>query len=134
MISVVIPFFNEEENAPILCDRLKTALDDLGQPYEVICVNDGSTDGTEAALEAVAAAEPRVKLISFARNFGQTAALMAGFDHSSGEVVVALDGIFRMDRSHSSRLERPSCRPPRETQLAAQTTWDGGGADERWLL
>ncbi|KIL97728.1 Glycosyl transferase family 2 [Paramagnetospirillum magnetotacticum MS-1] len=91
-ISVVIPFYNEEDNVAPLIDRLVPVLVEFGRPFEVICVNDGSRDGTQARLAGIAAADTRIKVISFRRNHGQTAAIMAGFDHAKGEIIVPMDG------------------------------------------
>lgn len=90
-LSVVIPVFNEEENVPALCRRLDEALRACGRPYEVVLVDDGSKDGTWDALKAAAATYPALRLIRFRRNFGQTAAMSAGFDAARGDIVVTLD-------------------------------------------
>lgn len=97
MISVVIPLHNEEQNIPLLADRLTAALNRLGREYEVILVNDGSTDASTARLSEVCARDPRYKAIHLRRNYGQTTALVAGFHHSSGEVIVTLDGDLQND-------------------------------------
>jgi glycosyltransferase involved in cell wall biosynthesis len=96
-LSIVIPVFNEEENVPLLAEEIRRALDPLGIRYEVIAVDDGSTDRSWARLEAVRAADPRWILVALRRNFGQTAALSAGFDHARGKVVVPLDGDLQND-------------------------------------
>ena len=90
-LSVVVPVFNEEPNVPALVQRLDTALRECGRTYEVILVDDGSSDGTWAALRAAAETYPHLRLIRFRRNFGQTAAMSAGFDAARGEIVVTLD-------------------------------------------
>jgi glycosyltransferase involved in cell wall biosynthesis len=96
-LSIVIPVFNEEENVPLLAEEIRRALDPLGIRYEVIAVDDGSTDRSWARLEAVRAADPRWILVALRRNFGQTAALSAGFDHARGRVIVPLDGDLQND-------------------------------------
>ena len=103
-LSIVIPVFNEEENIPILADEIRRALEPQGIVYEVIAVDDGSTDGSWARLEAVRAADPRWILVALRRNFGQTAALSAGFDHARGEVIVPLDGDLQNDPADIPRL------------------------------
>ena len=103
-LSIVIPIFNEEENVPILADEIRQAMDPHGIAYEVIAVDDGSTDGSWPRLEAVRAADPRWILIALRRNFGQTAALSAGFDHARGEVIVPLDGDLQNDPADIPRL------------------------------
>lgn len=96
-ISVVIPLCNEAENVPLLAEELREVLSATGLEFEVLFVDDGSTDGTRAAVESVVAREPRARLIAFRRNFGQTAALAAGFDHARGEWIVTLDGDLQND-------------------------------------
>jgi glycosyltransferase involved in cell wall biosynthesis len=103
-LSIVIPVFNEEENIPLLADEIRRALEPQGIVYEVIAVDDGSTDGSWARLEAVRAADPRWILVALRRNFGQTAALSAGFDHARGEVIVPLDGDLQNDPADIPRL------------------------------
>jgi dolichol-phosphate mannosyltransferase len=97
MISIVIPVYNEEDNVSVLYEKLRDVLSGLASNSEIIFINDGSSDGTESALERVAALDPAVKVINFRRNHGQTAALVAGFDHASGEVVIPMDGDLQND-------------------------------------
>jgi glycosyltransferase involved in cell wall biosynthesis len=103
-LSIVIPVFNEEENIPLLADEIRHALDPQGIAYEVIAVDDGSTDGSWSRLEAARAADPRWILVALRRNFGQTAALSAGFDHAQGKVIVPLDGDLQNDPADIPRL------------------------------
>lgn len=91
LLSLVVPLFNEEQVVPLLRARLTEFLETLEVPVEVLLVNDGSSDGTEALLEAWAAADPRVKVLALARNFGHQAAATAGLDHAEGEAVVLMD-------------------------------------------
>ncbi len=97
MISVVIPLKNEELNIPILAEKLTTALGALSRDYEVIFINDGSTDATAARIKEACAADPRLKAIHFRRNAGQTAAMQAGFTHAHGDIIVAMDGDLQND-------------------------------------
>jgi glycosyltransferase involved in cell wall biosynthesis len=90
--SIVVPFHNEEENLPILYRRLTEVMEDLGEDYELIFVDDGSADRTSAILREVSALDPRVTGVRLRRNFGQTAALAAGFDYAEGDVIIAMDG------------------------------------------
>ncbi len=83
-VSVVIPVFNEEESLPVLQETLAGELDKLGILYEIIYADDGSKDGSLALLREIAAADSRVKVISFRRNYGQTAAMDAGFREATG--------------------------------------------------
>jgi glycosyltransferase involved in cell wall biosynthesis len=96
-VSVVIPVFEEEESLPLLHERLVDVLDGLGRSYEIIYVDDGSRDGTPAALAKIVDGRRRVTAIRFRRNFGQTAALQAGIEHSRGELVVMLDADLQND-------------------------------------
>ncbi len=97
MISVVIPIHNEEPAIVPLHDRLVSVLDSLGRDYEVIFVDDASTDGSFALLANLAENNPHLKVIRLRRNFGQTAALAAGFDEARGEIIVSLDGDLQHD-------------------------------------
>ncbi len=104
MLSIVIPVFNEEENVPLLAEEIRQALDPQGIAYEVVAVDDGSTDGTWTRLENVRARDPRWVLVGLRRNFGQTAAMSAGFDHARGDVIVTLDGDLQNDPADIPRL------------------------------
>ena len=90
--SIVVPFHNEEENVTVLYDRAKHVMELVGASFELVFVDDGSRDRTYRLLEEIAAVDSRVLLVKLRRNFGQTSALAAGFDHSSGEYVLAMDG------------------------------------------
>jgi glycosyltransferase involved in cell wall biosynthesis len=96
-LSVVIPIKDERDNLEPLHEQLRAALDPLGLSYELIVVDDGSTDGSYAVLEQLARADPRLKALRLRRNFGQSAALQAGIDWSQGEVLVTLDGDLQND-------------------------------------
>ena len=103
-LSVVIPVYNEEENVAMLHQKLRDALDPLGQEYEILFVDDGSTDRTLALLEEIQSGDRRVMILSLRRNFGQTAAFAAGFDFAQGDVIVTLDGDLQNDPSDIPRL------------------------------
>jgi glycosyltransferase involved in cell wall biosynthesis len=96
-LSVIVPIYNEEESIPILCEKLLGVLDRMGTTFEIICVNDGSSDGSLASLRIVAAERKELKVVSFRRNFGQTAAMMAGIDHARGEIIVSIDADLQND-------------------------------------
>lgn len=96
-ISIIVPIYNEEESIPSLCDGLFSVLKELGRPFEVICVNDGSRDGSMSCLRRAAETHPELKVVSFRRNFGQTAAMMAGIDHASGDVIISIDADLQND-------------------------------------
>ena len=96
-ISVVVPFYNEAANVEALHAELTAVLRDLGRSYELILVDDGSTDGTYDALAALHARDSHVAVIRFRRNFGQTAAFAAGFDRARGPIIVTLDGDLQND-------------------------------------
>ena len=96
-LSAVIPIFNEEENVPRLYEGLVPVLDRLGIDCEILFVNDGSSDRSAILLDELAARDARVKVVHFRRNFGQTAAMSAGIQASSGDAVVLLDGDLQND-------------------------------------
>jgi len=96
-ISVVVPFYNEEENIEELYHRLKEVLDSLGRSYELVFVDDGSQDRTPEILERLFEIDKKVKIIRLRRNFGQTAALQAGFDYSRGKIIISMDGDLQHD-------------------------------------
>jgi glycosyltransferase involved in cell wall biosynthesis len=98
-ISVVVPIYNERENIPRLYEALQIVLPQLGHTYEIVLVNDGSRDGSKQELNRLAALDPAVKVVHFRRNFGQTAAMSAGIEHASGEVIVLMDGDLQNDPS-----------------------------------
>jgi glycosyltransferase involved in cell wall biosynthesis/Tfp pilus assembly protein PilF len=103
-LSIVIPIFNEKENIPILYERVIDVLSNLHEPYEIIFVDDGSMDGSREALQMIASESPEVKVIQFRRNYGQTAALSAGFKYSQGDIVITLDGDLQNDPADIPRL------------------------------
>ncbi len=104
MISVVIPLRNEESNVPILAGKLTEALAALRREYEVLFINDGSTDATAARIHELCAADKRLKAIHFRRNAGQTAAMQAGFTYARGSVIVAMDGDLQNDPADIGKL------------------------------
>jgi len=95
--SIVVPFHNEEENVTVLYDRLKGVMESVGDPFELVFVDDGSNDRTCRLLEEIAAVDSRVLVVKLRRNFGQTSALAAGFDHAQGEFILAMDGDLQHD-------------------------------------
>src|SRR5512146_655876 len=95
--SIVVPFHNEEENVTVLYARLKQVMEQVSDSFELVLVDDGSKDRTYKLLEEIAAVDSRVLVVKLRRNFGQTSALAAGFDHSSGEFVLAMDGDLQHD-------------------------------------
>ena len=103
-ISVVIPLYNEEENVAELHRRVKSAMDGTGKEYEVIFVDDGSTDRTLPLLQEIQSADRNAVVLSLRRNFGQTAAFAAGFDYARGDVIVTLDGDLQNDPDDIPKL------------------------------
>ena len=103
-ISVVIPVYNEEEALPAFYRGLADALDRLPQSAEIIFADDGSTDGSAGRLDAIAEDDPRVRVLHLSRNYGQTAALMAAIQNSSGDVVIPMDGDGQNDPADIPRL------------------------------
>lgn len=96
-LSVVVPLYNEEESIPYLYEALVEALDAVGRSWEVIIIDDGSSDASFTLLRSIASGDARFRLIQLRRNFGQTAAFSAGFDHARGEVVVTMDADLQND-------------------------------------
>lgn len=103
-VSVVIPLYNEEENVQELHSLLRKALEATGSDYEIIFVDDGSTDRTLSILEEIHRRDDRVVVLSLRRNFGQTAAFAAGFDYSRGDVIVTMDGDLQNDPDDIPKL------------------------------
>ncbi len=103
-VSIVIPFLNEEPNIKPLCEELKSALDGMNKSYEVLFIDDGSTDGGVQVLEDYRAEMPQIKVVSFRRNFGQTAAMVAGLDYAEGDIVVTLDADRQNDPADIPKL------------------------------
>ena len=104
MISVTVPICNEAGNLAQLYERVRSAMDKLGKPWELILVNDGSTDGSDELCDDLAKLDQRVKVVHFRRNFGQTAAVAAGIEHATGDVIVVLDGDGQNDPADIPRL------------------------------
>ncbi len=103
-ISVLVPILNEEESLPELHVRLQASLGGMNKPYEIIYINDGSTDRTEQILETFHNEDSRVKVIEFNRNYGQHMALFAGFDYAEGEIVVTIDADLQNPPEEIPRL------------------------------
>jgi glycosyltransferase involved in cell wall biosynthesis len=103
-VSVVIPIFNEEENLPHLFTEMQKALDKLEVPGEVILVDDGSKDRSWQLMQAFPEEDGRFRVICLRRNFGQTAAFSAGFDHSNGDVIITMDGDLQNDPMDMPKL------------------------------
>jgi len=103
-ISVIVPAKNEEQNLPLLIERLFSVLRELDRPFDVIVVNDGSTDGSLQVLRELVVSLPELRVIDLARNYGQTAAMMAGFDHSRGDIIVPIDADLQNDPADIPKL------------------------------
>lgn len=103
-ISVVIPLYNEEENVQELYSRLKSVLEKLGTDYEILFIDDGSSDDTLKLLQDIQAGDSHVIVLSLRRNFGQTAAFAAGFDYSRGDIIITMDGDLQNDPNDIPKL------------------------------
>jgi dolichol-phosphate mannosyltransferase len=114
-ISLVIPVYNEEPNLPPLAEEIRQTMQPLGRPYEVLLVDDGSTDGSLAAMIRLASQDPSLRVIRQARNAGQSAALDAGFRHARGAIVVTLDADLQND---------PADIPPLLARLDGGEAWE----------
>ncbi|MDD5642324.1 MAG: glycosyltransferase family 2 protein [Syntrophales bacterium] len=97
MISVIIPVYNEVATIAVLYERLREVLTAIDRPWEIIFINDGSTDGSKPALDLLADKDDKVKVIHFRRNFGQTTAMMAGIDFARGDILISMDGDLQND-------------------------------------
>ena len=98
-ISIIVPVYNEEESVAPLCQKLFQALATLNRSYEVIMIDDGSSDGSWGQLQAQAAHTPALRLIRLRRNFGQTAAMSAGMEHARGQIIITMDADLQNDPS-----------------------------------
>jgi glycosyltransferase involved in cell wall biosynthesis len=96
-ISVCVPVYNEEDNVALLHEAIVTALEPTGRSFELVLVDDGSVDDSVPRLAEIAARDPRLVIVCFQRNYGQTAAMMAGIDHARGRYLVTLDGDLQND-------------------------------------
>ncbi|MFQ5464787.1 MAG: glycosyltransferase family 2 protein [Thermodesulfobacteriota bacterium] len=96
-VSVVIPVYDEQESLPHLYESLKEVLDGTGRRYEIVFVDDGSRDGSMGVLEGIQGADEHVVVVSFRRNFGQTAAMAAGFEYAEGDVIITMDADMQND-------------------------------------
>lgn len=103
-ISIVVPFYDEQENVSPLYVKITEAMDPVGEPYEMIFVDDGSTDNTYGVLQEIYEHDRRVNVLRLRRNFGQTAALKAGFDHARGEIIISMDGDLQNDPDEIPRF------------------------------
>lgn len=103
-LSILVPVYNEEESLPVLYDKLKASLDTLNRSWELILVDDGSRDSSWSVLQRIAATDKRVRCVSFVRNFGQTAALAAGINYASGEILIPMDADLQNDPADFIKL------------------------------
>jgi glycosyltransferase involved in cell wall biosynthesis len=103
-VSVIVPAYNEAKNLPILVGEIEKAVSPTALPYEIIIVDDGSTDGTTDVVKALAAANPRVRPIYFVSNCGQSAGLQAGFRAATGDYLVTLDADLQNDPADIPKL------------------------------
>jgi len=103
-ISIIIPVFNEEENIKLLFEKLYKVLNKISYNFEIIAINDGSTDNSEKILDKSVKIYKNLKIVNFKRNFGQTAAMMAGFDHSTGDIIIPIDADLQNDPNDIPKL------------------------------
>jgi glycosyltransferase involved in cell wall biosynthesis len=96
MISIIVPIYNEQESVPALVAAVRKVAPELGE-WELLLIDDGSTDATVPVIRGLAAADRRIRLLRLSRNYGQTIAMQAGFDHARGDVVVSMDGDLQND-------------------------------------
>jgi len=103
-ISIVVPVYNEQDNVEAVYSAISSALQDMGCSYEIIMVDDGSSDGSYRELSRLASEDAALKVIRFRRNFGQTAAMSAGFDYAKGDIIIPMDGDLQNDPADIPRL------------------------------
>ena len=103
-ITITVPVYNEENNILPLYERTCAALEAFDRSWELVLVNDGSTDQSSVHLDSIAAGDSRVRVVHLSRNYGQTAAFMAGLDHARGEIIVPMDGDLQNDPADIGRL------------------------------
>ena len=106
LVSVIVPVFNEAEAIPFVYQGVRTELGKLRGEWEIIFIDDGSTDGSADILDRIAGGDGRARVIHFKRNLGQTAAMMAGFDHAAGEVIIPVDGDGQNDPADIGKMLR----------------------------
>ncbi|TET50328.1 MAG: glycosyltransferase, partial [Anaerolineales bacterium] len=103
-LSVVLPIYNEAESLPAVIREVSGVLRDMGRSYEIVAIDDGSSDDSVAVLERLQEQEPALRIVEFRRNFGQTAAFAAGFDHARGDVILTMDADGQNDPADFARL------------------------------
>ena len=118
-LSIVLPVYNEAGSLSSLIPELTAALRQLGCSYEIIAVDDGSSDDSVAVLRRLQEDEPCLRIVQFRRNFGQTAAFTAGFDYARGEIIVTMDADGQQDPADIPRLL--------EVMRKGTMTWSAGG-------
>jgi glycosyltransferase involved in cell wall biosynthesis len=104
VLTVCVPIYNEVENLGLLYEKVNAVLTKLNREWEIILINDGSTDGSAEILNQLAEKEARIKVIHFRRNYGQTAAMMAGIDYSNGDIIIPMDADLQNDPEDIPRL------------------------------
>jgi glycosyltransferase involved in cell wall biosynthesis len=124
-ISVVFPVYNEAGNVEALVDDVTRACDPLGKEYEIVIVDDGSQDGTQDVLRRLKARVPRLRVVMFRRNFGQTAALQAGITHARGEILITMDGDGENDPADIPKLLDALAKGPDMVCGWRQGRWQG---------
>ena len=103
-ISIVVPVYNEQDNVEAVYSAIKSALQSMGCSYEIVMIDDGSSDGSYRVLTRLALEDAVLKVIRFRRNFGQTAAMSAGFDYAKGDIIIPMDGDLQNDPADIPRL------------------------------
>jgi glycosyltransferase involved in cell wall biosynthesis len=96
-LSIIVPFYNEEDNIQRMHAAIASAVEPLGVPFEMVMVDDGSRDATLALATEIARRDSRVRVVKFRRNYGQTPAMAAGIEHAAGEILVTMDGDLQND-------------------------------------
>ncbi len=128
--SIVIPLHNEQENVTDLYDRLKAVMETNGEGFEIVFVDDGSSDDSFPLLRQIAGVDSRVTVVRLRRNFGQTSALAAGFDHARGEYIIAMDGDSTFKAYRREILEQVPLYGELHRFIPALASWHGASICE----
>ena len=124
----MIPLYNEQDNISILCERLKNVLNDISENWEIILIDDGSTDNTRSVASKIIKENKKIKGVFLRRNYGQTSAMMAGFQYSSGDIIISMDGDLQNDPKDIPHLIKKL-----DEGYDVVSGWRKDRKDDKWL-